>query len=64
MIHASGNLPRIGLTKIELAVVLGVMAILITLLMSGVQNARENAARTQCTNYSGPRKLDRRLSYS
>lgn len=44
------NTPRRGFNLIELLVVIGVMGLLVGLLMSAVQSAREAAARTVCKN--------------
>jgi prepilin-type processing-associated H-X9-DG protein len=46
--QSSGNLWRVGLTLVELLVVLGIIGVLVSLLLPAVQHARSAARRAQC----------------
>src|SRR5436853_7259499 len=48
--YSAHRKPRIGMSLIEILVVVAVISILIALLMPAVQKARESAARTRCAN--------------
>jgi len=50
MCHDRRDARRIGLSSIELIVVVSLLALLFSLLLPAVQNARQSAARTKCQN--------------